>query len=299
MPELALYDATAATLDRAAFSDPAIHALELRRIFASAWLFVGPANLLANPGDVLTTRMGDRPVLFWRDGKSAKIAGALLDAERTPIANIAHHRGLVFACLDEDALPLPEWFGPFAADLDAGGGTLEAVGGGSLPWGFAGNWKLAAERFCGDIENGRCVHAATNGALGSAAPRTCTLFPNLSFDAATSSLHVWHPVAPDRTEVETYGVVASDASAATRDAARRSTQFAFGPAGLQSQDLVVAWQSITATSKGMLARRVPLTLAAAGEAKQRAFYGRWQNWLHAANERPARRSLLRLARAGA
>ena len=39
-----LFDAARASLDCAAFSDSAIHALELRRVFAPSWLFVAPAN---------------------------------------------------------------------------------------------------------------------------------------------------------------------------------------------------------------------------------------------------------------
>ena len=52
------FDPEAATLDRRAFSDPAIHAQEIDRIFATAWLFVGPANWLAHPGDWISARLG-------------------------------------------------------------------------------------------------------------------------------------------------------------------------------------------------------------------------------------------------
>jgi len=121
-----------------------------------------------------------------------------------------------------------------------------------------------------------------------------TLFPNLSFEARTASLQVWHPVAPDRTEVDTWCLVAHDATPADRDAARRATQFAWGPAGLLSQDLAVHWQSITETSKGALARRHPLTLR--DDPGQRAFYAWWQARLSAANERPDRPPTLSLRR---
>jgi hypothetical protein len=286
-----LFDAKRASLDRAAFSDPAVHALELRRVFATSWLFAGPANLLARPGDWLTTRLGHEPVIVWRDGAGAlkaflnlcpRCECSLRLAERgsaarlacprhpqetdfAPVAQLAEHRGLVFASLDPAALPFLEWLLPFAAAFDAAfARPMEAVGGDRLGWRFAGNWKLAMERFCGDADGGRSAHAATDDAMGGARDpgSALTLFPNLCFEARTASLQVWHPVGPDCTEVDTWCLVAHDATVADRDAARRATQFAWGPAGLLSQDLAVHWQSITETSRGAWARRHPLTLQA-------------------------------------
>jgi hypothetical protein len=170
---------------------------------------------------------------------------------------------------------------------------MEAVGGDCLRWRFAGNWKLAMERFCGD-DGGRSVHAATDAATGRGrdAEPALALFPNLSFEARSASLHVWHPVAPDCTEVDTWCLVAHDAPAAEREAARRATQFAWGPAGLLSQDLAVHWQATTETSKGTLARRHPLTLQ--NEPGQCAFYAWWQARLSTANERPDQPLTLRV-----
>ena len=319
-----LFDAARASLDRTAFSDPAIHALELRRVFAPSWLFVGPANLVARPGDWLATRLGREPVILWRDSAGTPKAfinicprceralgeGEQGSAERLAcpshphetdlagVAQLAVHRGLVFASLDPAALPFLDWLAPFADAFDgAFAGTMEAAGGHRLRWRFAGNWKLAMERFCGDLDGGRSAHAATDAASGGApvAQRAITLFPNFSFEASTSTLQIWHPVAPDHTEVDTWCLVARDATPAARDAARRATQFAWGPAGLLSQDLAVHWQSITETSRGAVARRHPLTLH--DDAGQRAFYAWWQTRLSAANERPEQPRMLSMRRA--
>ncbi len=322
-----LFDAARASLDRAAFSDPAIHALELRRVFATSWLFVAPANLVARPGDWLAARLGREPVILWRDmagalqafinlcprceralgegehGSAARLAcpSHPHETDLARVAQLAIHRGLVFASLDPAALPFLEWLAPFARAFDSAfDGTMEAVGGHRLSWRFAGNWKLAMERFCGDVDGGRSAHAATDAATdevigGARDPGPAfTLFPNLSFETRTASLQVWHPVAPDRTEVDTWCLVAHDATPADRDAARRATQFAWGPAGLLSQDLAVHWQSITETSKGALARRHPLTLR--DDPGQRAFYAWWQARLSAANERPDQPPTLSLRR---
>ncbi|HEY4746457.1 MAG TPA: Rieske 2Fe-2S domain-containing protein, partial [Steroidobacteraceae bacterium] len=235
-----LFDAPRASLDRAAFSDPAIHALELRRVFAPSWLFVGPANLVARPGDWLAARFGREPMILWRDmagalqafinlcprceralgkgehGSTARLACSSHphETDLTRVAQLAVHRGLVFASLDPAALPFLEWLAPFAGAFDSAfGGTMEAVGGHRLSWRFAGNWKLAMERLCGDIDGGRSAHAATDAATdevigGVRDPGPAfTLFPNLSFEARTASLQVWHPVAPDRTEVDTWCLV--------------------------------------------------------------------------------------------
>jgi hypothetical protein len=165
-----LFDAARASLDCAAFSASAIHALELRRVFAPSWLFVGPANLVAQPGDWLTARLGGEPVILWRDTSGAlkafinlcpRCERALAEGEHgsaarlacpghphetgfTRVAQLATHRGLVFASLDTASLPFLEWLAPFAGAFDrAFGGTLEAVGGHRLSWHspVTGSWR--------------------------------------------------------------------------------------------------------------------------------------------------------------
>ena len=190
-----LFDAARASLDRAAFSDPAIHALELRRVFTPSWLFVAPANLVARPGDWLAARLGRESVILCRDtagalkafinlcprceralgegehGSAARLAcpSHPHETDLTRVAQLAVHRGLVFASLDPAALPFLEWLAPFASAFDSAfGDPMEAVGRHRLSWRFAGNWKLAMERFCGDVDGGRSAHAATDAATGGA-----------------------------------------------------------------------------------------------------------------------------------
>jgi phenylpropionate dioxygenase-like ring-hydroxylating dioxygenase large terminal subunit len=51
---------------RRVYSDPAIFELEMERIFGRAWLFVGHASQVSQPGDYVTMNLGREPVIFTR-----------------------------------------------------------------------------------------------------------------------------------------------------------------------------------------------------------------------------------------
>jgi len=51
---------------RTVYTDPALFALEMDRIFGRAWLVLGHESQVRNPGDFFTTRMGNESVIVIR-----------------------------------------------------------------------------------------------------------------------------------------------------------------------------------------------------------------------------------------
>ncbi|HEY7065485.1 MAG TPA: Rieske 2Fe-2S domain-containing protein [Chloroflexota bacterium] len=62
-----LVDLRTGLVSRAVFSDDAIYWRELERIYARCWLFLAHDSQLPNPGDYVTTTMGEDSVIVCRD----------------------------------------------------------------------------------------------------------------------------------------------------------------------------------------------------------------------------------------
>jgi len=78
-------------ISREIFVDESIHREELEKLFTRAWLFVGHASLVPNPGDFFTSRMGEESVILCRD-HSSKIHVFL---------NSCRHRGMKVCRYDQ------------------------------------------------------------------------------------------------------------------------------------------------------------------------------------------------------
>jgi len=70
-------------LDRSVFSDPDIYRREMEHVFGTSWLFVAHDSMLKNPGDYITTWMGEDPVIVSRDRNN----------EIRVLLNTCRHRG--------------------------------------------------------------------------------------------------------------------------------------------------------------------------------------------------------------
>jgi phenylpropionate dioxygenase-like ring-hydroxylating dioxygenase large terminal subunit len=130
-----------------------------------------------------------------------------------------------------------------------------------------------------------------------------SVFPNASFTTSSNMLHVWHPIAPDETEVWVYTLVDRDAPAEVKRLLRQSAQRHFSPAGMFEQDDMDNWELSTKAAGGMISRNYPLHYAMGighenwaddgvvarqidainDESNQRAFYRGWSQFASGAS----------------
>lgn len=116
-------------INRAIFSDQDVYEAEQEAIFGRCWLFLGHESLVSNPGDYMTTFMGEDPIILTRD--KAGTVHALL--------NTCRHRGnrvclfdrgntAGFVCsyhgwrygIDGKLINVPFYEGAYLGELDRG-----------------------------------------------------------------------------------------------------------------------------------------------------------------------------------
>ncbi len=73
-------------IDREAFTDADVFALELKYIFERNWVFIAHESQVAKPNDFLTTFIGRQPVILTRD--RAGELHCLINAARTARARL-------------------------------------------------------------------------------------------------------------------------------------------------------------------------------------------------------------------
>jgi 3-phenylpropionate/trans-cinnamate dioxygenase alpha subunit len=291
------FNASEGLLDPAVFSCESIYQQELRTVFRSNWVFLGPQRWLSQPGAQFLSRIGDQSVVVF-------LAGPRIEAKCVPDMPSAHahvqpsprlhvEAGWVFGCLDPEAPSFDVWMSAFAPHWQrirsclTGGADI--IGDLPLVARLHCNWKVAAEAWCGwmapPLAGSRSVAEATGadealalhgyqvvnhrGALvmagdaregGRLAPRNGSLFPNLSFDSQVPALHVWHPDGVRDCQVWTYCLAGSDESAEKRAQRLQDCALLYGPFGTDLGDLQPIWSGITSASQGRLVGQAPFNL---------------------------------------
>lgn len=66
-----VFDRETGTMDATIYSDPAIYQLELERIFARSWLFLGHEGMIPKFGDYIVTTMAEDSVIVSRQGNGS------------------------------------------------------------------------------------------------------------------------------------------------------------------------------------------------------------------------------------
>ncbi len=70
------------------YLDPGLFSLEMERLWARCWLYVGHTSQVPAPGDFITTQLGNQPVLMVRRG----------DAGISVLLNRCAHKGAMLTC---------------------------------------------------------------------------------------------------------------------------------------------------------------------------------------------------------
>jgi phenylpropionate dioxygenase-like ring-hydroxylating dioxygenase large terminal subunit len=112
---------------RSVYLDPDIFELEMQRIFAQSWVYVGHDSLVPHAGDYMATRMGRQPVVLSRH----------TDGKVYVLYNSCGHRGATVC--NEDFGHAELFTCPYHGWTFRGDGTVDAI---SMPRGYGASFDL-------------------------------------------------------------------------------------------------------------------------------------------------------------
>lgn len=219
------------------------------------------------------------------------------ELERFGAASVECFKGLVFARQAGAGPSLEDELAPFRPYFEAltEGADVAFADGEPVRWRVRANWKAIVEAWCAPIDPA----AAPEGEVGEAAPHpegfqsatsagvvafqgdaaavsdddplagltpvAGVLFPNLAFDPLAGALHICQPLSPRVTEVHSFELRAEPPARRARGASWLPVGPGGGPRGRQ----IAAWESLTAQSGGLLARRAKLNLQRGLQSERR------------------------------
>ncbi len=135
-------------------------------------------------------------------------------------------------------------------------------------------------------------------AMNANSAKYYTIFPNMS---GSVSIRLWHPRGPEKTEIWLYVLADKNAPEDVKRALRRAETLSHGPDGIIEMDDGGNYIQSTENSRTYAGKFSPVNiqmgsghekqhedfpgnvLASPGEANQRAFYGRWAEFMDASS----------------
>ena len=151
---------------RDVYVDAELFALEMDRLWARTWVYLGHDSQVPHRGDRITVDIARRPVTLRRadDGSVQAVAAG------SPLAGVAVRRGFVFVRLAGDGPSFDDWAGPMGAVIDAIAdrsphGALQVVGA-PIRSLVRANWKMYIENI-NDTVHPPATHQSANDAAGA------------------------------------------------------------------------------------------------------------------------------------
>jgi len=151
---------------RDVYVDDEVFALEMERLWARTWVYLGHDSQVSGGGECVTVPVAQRPVTLRR----AEDGSLQADCAGSPLGGVAVRRGFVFVRLAAQGPSFDDWAGPMGAVIDAVAdrsphGALQVVGA-PIRSIVRANWKMYVENI-NDTVHPPATHQSANDAASA------------------------------------------------------------------------------------------------------------------------------------